>query len=69
MDIAGAICQYLKENGIKQSFVAEKCGWTKQKTSNIVRGRAKIAADDYIALCDALGVQYGFFYDAAEKTA
>lgn len=25
------ISDYLKQNGIKQTFIADKCGWTKQK--------------------------------------
>ena len=31
MSVASAIREYLKSHGIKQSFVAEKCGWSRQK--------------------------------------
>lgn len=65
MDISLSIRNYLKSHGIKQSFVSEGCGWTKQKTSLIVRGRRKITADELAAICDTLGVPYDFFYQAA----
>ncbi len=60
-----AIRNYLVSHGIKQSFVAEKCGWTKQKVSAIARGKKRILADDYGALCEAIGVPYDYFYSVA----
>lgn len=69
MTIAQAVREYLDSAGIKQSFLAEKCGWTKQRMSSIVRGTAKMSAEDYACICDALGVPYGMFYDLARQNS
>lgn len=64
MSIELAIRKYLKDHGIKQSFVAEKCGWSKQKTHTIISGKQKISAEEYGRLCDAVEVPYDYFYRA-----
>ena len=61
MSVSQDVQKYLKNHGIKQSFIAEKCGWSKQKTSNIVSGRSKMAADDFLAICSVIGVPYSYF--------
>jgi len=65
MNIERAIREYLIAHGIKQTFVAERCGWTKQKTNAIVTGRKKITAEECGAVCDAVGVPYDYFFNAA----
>lgn len=62
MGLATKIRQYLKEQGIKQKFISEKCGWSKQKTSAIINGKKKLAADELAAICEALNVPYDYFY-------
>jgi transcriptional regulator with XRE-family HTH domain len=37
------ISDYIKQNGIKQTFIADKCGWTKQKLYNLLHGRNRIS--------------------------
>ena len=61
MNVSQCVQEYLKDHGIKQVFVAQKCGWSKQKTSSIIRGKSKMAADDFLAICDAIGVSYDYF--------
>lgn len=61
LSVAQSIQVYLKDHGIKQTFIAEKCGWSKQKTSCIISGRSKMAADDFLAICDVIGVPYDYF--------
>lgn len=61
MAIAPAIRDYLRDHGIKQAFIAEKCGWSKQKTSCIINGKSKMTAEDYQALCKCIGVPYELF--------
>lgn len=39
MRIELAIREYLISHGIKQTFVAEQCGWSKQKTNSIMTGK------------------------------
>ena len=65
MDIARIVREYLSEHGIKQTFLAEKCGWSKQKTNSIILGRKKMAADEMASICNAVGVPYSYFYEIA----
>lgn len=67
MGIEMAIREYLVGHGIKQSFVAEKCGWSKQKIHSIATGKKKITAEEYGRLCDAVGVPYDYFFAAATR--
>lgn len=61
MPIGKAIREYLVSHGITQVFVARKCGWTKQKASNIFSGKQKLSFEDGQKVCDALGVPYDYF--------
>lgn len=65
MNIERAIREYLSSHGIKQTFIAERCGWTRQKTNTIVTGRKKITAEECGAISEAVGVPYDYFYNAA----
>ena len=65
MSIEQAIREYLESHGIKQTFVSGQCGWTKQKTNAIVTGKKRILADEYGAICEAVGVPYDYFYKIA----
>lgn len=69
MGIEMAIREYLIGHGIKQSFVAEKCGWSKQKTNSIATGKQKITAEEYGRLCDAVGVPYDYFFIAVSQNS
>lgn len=62
------ISDYLKQNGIKQTFIADKCGWTKQKLYNLLHGRNRISVEDYEAICEALSVPFDFFCTKKTKT-
>ena len=66
MSIAKRIQTYLKGHGIKQAFIADTCGWSRQKTSYILCGRSRMTVEDYQALCKALGVPYELFLDAGQ---
>ncbi len=67
MGLEQEIRRYLDNHGIKQAFVAERCGWAKQRLSAILTGKQKISADDYSAICDAVGVPYDYFYNAVAR--
>lgn len=62
LNIGLAIRNYVVDKGIKQTFIAEKCGWSKQKVNRILRGGQKIGADEYGAICEAIGAPYDYFY-------
>lgn len=67
MNVALEIQEYLKAHKIRQAEIAEKCGWTKQRTSAMIRGQQKMAAEDMAAICEALEVPYDFFYNLASE--
>ena len=63
MQVGSAIKKYLKAHGIKQAFIAGKCGWTPQKLNNVLSGRNRLFLDDYQALCKCIVVPYELFLD------
>lgn len=65
-DVGKRIQQYIKDKGIKQTFLAERVGFTDAKLSGIVNGQRGIDCIDYARLCKALGVDYGEFLDGIE---
>lgn len=65
-EIGLRIQAYLKEKGIKQSFIAEKLGFTDSKLSGICNGQRGITCVDYARICKALGVEYGTFLEGLE---
>ncbi len=67
MSVAQAVRDYLIAHGIKQAYLAQKCGWTRQKTSAIVLGKQKMTADEMAVICKAVDVPYAFFYELAEN--
>ncbi len=66
MSIEKSVQDYLVSHGITQIFVARKCGWSKQKAHAILSGKQKILAEDLKTVCDAIGVPYDYFFNAAK---
>lgn len=56
-----AIKKFIDENGLTQSFIARKAGMTKVALSESLRGNRRLTADEYVRICDALGVSADFF--------
>lgn len=69
MSIEQAIRAYLIDRGITQAFIARKCGWSKQRTNAILTGKQRLKAEDNRRICEAIGVSYDYFYNAAERAA
>lgn len=63
--IGQRIKQYLEGNGIKQSFVAEKIGITKQKMAYICSSK-NVDCVTYYRICKALNVPLETFLDDLE---
>lgn len=57
------IKEYLKENGIKQTFVAEKSGLSNSVISDICSRGRKIDVVEYYKICKALNVPLETFLD------
>lgn len=56
MTINLRINEYLISKGIKQTYIAKKVGISEDKLSNILNGKRKISATEYLNLCEVLGV-------------
>lgn len=54
MNINTKINQIVEQRGIKQTYVAEKTGWSNDKVSKILRGVQKMTAEDFLILCSVL---------------
>ncbi len=68
MNLYKSIILYLQNNGITQTYVAEKTGITVNALNLSLRGKRKLMADEYIKICDVLKVPYDYFV-SNEKTA
>lgn len=44
------------ERGIKQTYIAEKTGWSNDKVSKLLRGALKMTAEDFLTLCSVLDI-------------
>lgn len=55
------IKNYLNEKGIKQTFLAEKTGFTNSIISDMCLGNRKIECVEYYKICKALGVPLDTF--------
>ena len=55
------IKQYLEENGIKQTFLAQKLGMTASVVSDICSGNRRIDCVEYLHICRALNLPLDFF--------
>lgn len=54
MNVQARIAQYVSENGIKQTFIADKTGLSKNAISAILTLNRKMSADEYEKICRAL---------------
>ena len=59
--IAEHIKKYIEANNIKQVDLAKQVGMSKQLLNNKLRGDCRISAEEYIDICDALGLNYEKF--------
>lgn len=53
--VGTSIKQYLKENGIKQNYIAKKLGIPATTLNSMLSERQKIPADMYFCICAVLG--------------
>lgn len=62
--VAEGISLLIEENGLRQSFVAQKAGYTDQMLSDMLNGRKVIRACDIPKLASALSVTSNDIYAA-----
>ncbi|MBQ8663316.1 MAG: helix-turn-helix transcriptional regulator [Eubacterium sp.] len=58
--------KYLDDNGIKYSYVAEKINMPMNMFSPLLNGKRKMTAEEYLLICQAIGVDAGYFSDDPE---
>lgn len=64
--IAERINYYLDDHGIMNKFVAERSGIPLNTFSMMMNGKRKITADEYAAICRALGLSLDTFVDSCQ---
>ena len=67
------IAAYVKNNGIKQKFIADNIGISPSAVSQLLSGDREISAEEYISICNLFNVSCDFFVSnpvtATHKTA
>ena len=66
MNATHIIKQYLTENGIKQSFVAEKAGMSPELFRRSLEGTRKLQADEFLAICGVLALDFDRFREGGQ---
>ena len=57
--------KYVEENGIKQSYISEQTGLSKDVVSNILNLKRKITAEEFLKICYLLKIDPRSFKDIA----
>lgn len=59
--------QYLKDHGIQQRFVADKCNISASTFNAMLNGKRKMYAEDLRLICYALDVSPEVFFECQGK--
>ncbi len=63
MNVNEKIKQYLLDHGIKQAFLVEKTGMSKQAISSVLNTNRKLTAEELGKISNALGVSPNIFLE------
>lgn len=63
MNVATKIKKYIRDNGIKQSFISEKSGLSNNQLTLSLNNKRKLEIEEYIKICNALDVDIKCFID------
>lgn len=58
---------YVKSNGIKQSYIAERTGLKEYTVSDIFTNRRELKADEFGLICIAIGKNPNDFVEGLKK--
>ena len=61
MSVTENIKAYMKEKGIKQTYLGKRMGYSDKKISIVLSNDKNFKVIDYLAICLALGVQPPIF--------
>lgn len=67
--VAEVIKQYLDNSGIKQNFVAEKIQMSPITLCDILNGKRKLIADEFVSIVLALNVDANYFIDQVNDSS
>ena len=56
-----AIKQYLKDHGIKQTFIQKKLGISISSTNALLNNNRGISAEEYLKICEILNLPPDYF--------
>ncbi len=57
----------MREKGIKQTYLAQKTGFTEDAISKFLCGRRRVTADAFLRICDALDIDPNVFRTEASN--
>ena len=62
------IATYVKNNGIKQKFIADNIGISPSAVSQLLNGEREISAEEYINICNLFNVSCDYFVTNKQTT-
>lgn len=62
------IAAYVKNNGIKQKFIADNIGISPSAVSQFLNGEREISAEEYINICNLFNVSCDYFVTNKQTT-
>lgn len=62
-----ALREYVKNNGIKQSFIAQRTGLKEYSVSDIFCNRREMKADEFVLICLAINKNPNDFVGSLKK--
>lgn len=65
--ISENVAEYINEKGIKQTAIAKAIGISAPSLNNKLKGKTQFYAEEYLALCEFLGISSDYFYDTHKE--
>lgn len=63
MNVGDKIKAYIDDIGMKQNRLAKLSNMTENALCLSLNGNRKLTVEEYVAICNALGIGYGSFLD------
>ena len=62
--ISENVAEYIEEKGIKQTAIAKAIGISAPSLNNKLKGKTQLYAEEYLAICEFLGMPSDYFRDS-----
>lgn len=63
MSVQDKVAQYITDNGIKQAFICQQTGISKNALSAMLNSQRKMSVSEFEQICRALKARPGLFID------